>query len=191
MISSTPLNQTKLRKDFDKKDYHAGASRFKIYCWYFVSTLFFRSGFMPFSSVLVILLKAFGCKAGNDIRVKPFVTIKYPWKLIIGDHTWIGENCVIENLAEVTLGKNVCLSQASKLITGNHNYKKASFDLFVKPIFVEDGAWIGANAVVCPGVLVASHAILTVGSVATRSLEGYSIYQGNPAVKVRERELTD
>ena len=190
MITTSTLNQTKLRKNFDKKDYYAGASTLKIVCWYFISTLFFRSGLMPFSSVLLILLKAFGCKAGKDIRVKPFVNIKYPWKLSIGDHTWIGEGCVIENLAEVALGKNVCLSQGSAIVTGNHNYKKTSFDLLVKPVIIKDGAWIGARAIVCPGVLVGSHAVLTVGSVATKSLDEYFIYQGNPAVKIRERSFT-
>lgn len=187
MIATSDLNKTQLRKDFDKKDFDAGASSLKLVCWYFISTVFFRSGLMPFSSVLVSILKIFGCKAGKDIRVKPFVNIKYPWRLIIGDHTWIGEGCVIENLAPVTLGKNVCLSQGSTLVTGNHNYKKVTFDLFVKPIIIEDGAWIGAKAIVCPGVVMASHGILTVGSVLTKNTEPYSIYQGNPAVKIRER----
>ena len=190
MITTSSFKQTKLRKDFDKKDYDAGASTFKIVCWYFVSTLFFRSGLIPFSTVLVFLLKIFGCKAGKDIRVKPFVNIKYPWKLVIGDHTWVGEGCSLENLAEVRLGSNVCLSQGSSLITGNHDYTKVLFDLFVKPIDIEDGAWIGSKAVVCPGVVVASHAILTAGSVATKNMDSYSIYQGNPAVIVREREIT-
>jgi putative colanic acid biosynthesis acetyltransferase WcaF len=184
------LNKTKLRKDFNKKDYDAGASAFKIVAWYFVSTIFFRTGLIPFSTILLLFLKLFGCKAGKDIRIKPFVNIKYPWKLIIGDHTWIGEGCIIENLALVTLGNNVCLSQGSTLVTGNHNYKKTSFDLFVSPITIEDGAWIGAKAIVCPGVLIGSHAVLTVGSVATKDAEAYSIYQGNPAVKVRKRSLT-
>lgn len=184
------MNQTQLRKDFDKKDYNAGASGLRIACWYFVSTIFFRSGLIPFSSVLVIILKAFGCKTGKDIRVKPFVNIKYPWKLVIGDHTWIGEGCTIENLAQVSLGSNVCLSQGSALITGNHDYTKVNFDLFVKPICIEDGAWIGARAIVCPGVLVASHAILTAGSVAPKNLDSYTIYQGNPAVRIRRREIT-
>ena len=187
MIAETALKKTQLRKNFDKKDFNAGASRFKLIAWYFISTVFFRSGLMPFSSVLVALLKIFGCKAGHDIRVKPYVNIKYPWKLQIGDHTWIGENCVIENLAQVTLGKNVCLSQGSALITGNHNYKKVTFDLFVRPITIEDGAWIGAQAIVCPGVVVASHAVLTVGSVAVNNLNPYTIYQGNPGVEAGRR----
>lgn len=180
-------NKTQLKKDFDKKDYDTGASRLKMVCWYFVSTIFFRSGMMPFSSVLVAILRLFGCNAGKDIRVKPFVNIKYPWKLAIGDHTWIGEGCSIENLAQVTLGKNVCLSQGSALITGNHNYKKTSFDLFVQPIIIEDGAWIGANSMVCPGVVVASHAVLTVGSVAVNNIDPYTIYQGNPGIEVGRR----
>lgn len=183
------MNKTQLRKAFDKKDYDSGASTVKIMCWYFISTVFFRSGLMPFSLVLVGLLRLFGCKAGNDVRVKPFVNIKYPWKLIIGNHTWIGEGAVIENLALVTLGENVCISQGSTLITGNHNYTSATFDLFVKPITIEEGAWIGANAIVCPGITVASHAVLTVGSVAVKNIEPYSIYQGNPAAKIKDRVI--
>lgn len=75
------------------------------------------------------------------------------------------------------------------LITGNHNYRKTSFDLFTAPITLEDGAWIGASAKICPGVKVHNHAVLTMGSVATKALAAYSIYQGNPAVKIKEREI--
>ncbi len=183
------MKQTQLQKDFDRGTFSAGASVLKIACWYLMSTLFFRSGLMPFSSVLVFLLRLFGCKIGREVRVKPFVNIKYPWKLIIGDYTWVGEGCVIENLAVVNIGNHVCLSQGCMLLTGNHNYKKISFDLFVKPVVLEDGVWIGAKSIVCPGVVVASHGVLTVGSVASRNTEPYSIYQGNPAIKVAERVI--
>lgn len=181
-------NQTKLKKDFDKKDFDAGASTFKIFCWYFTSMLFFRSGLMPASSVLVWILRLFGAHIGKEVRIKPYIYIHYPWKLKIGDYSWLSE-CRIENLAEVNIGNNVCISQKSMLLTGNHNYKKAAFDLITKPIILEDGVWIGANAVVCPGVTAASHSVLTVGSVATKDLEAYAIYQGNPAVKLKERVL--
>jgi putative colanic acid biosynthesis acetyltransferase WcaF len=181
------LKQTQLKKKFDKKDFDAGASAFKVISWYFVSAFFFRSGLIPFSAVLVIILKIYGAKIGKDVRIKPYANIKYPWKLVVGNHSWIGEHCWIENLAMVTLGKNVCLSQGSMLLTGNHDYKKVSFDLITKPIVLEDGVWIGAKALVCPGIHAASHAILSVSSVATKQMEAYSIYQGNPAVKVRDR----
>ncbi len=87
----------------------------------------------------------------------------------------------------VVIGKHVCISQEAMLLTGNHNYKKPTFDLITRPIVLEDGSWIGAKAIVCPGVTVASHAILSVGSVATKDMETYMIYQGNPAISVRKR----
>ncbi|MDB5013236.1 MAG: putative colanic acid biosynthesis acetyltransferase WcaF [Daejeonella sp.] len=75
------------------------------------------------------------------------------------------------------------------LLTGNHNYKKTTFDLITSPIIVEDGVWIGAKAVVCPGVTAFSHAVLTVGSIATKNMACYSIYSGNPAAKIKDRVI--
>ncbi len=77
------------------------------------------------------------------------------------------------------------------MLTGNHNYKKETFDLIVGEIILEDGVWVGHKSVVCPGVTMHSHSILTVGSVLTKDAEAYSIYQGNPAVKVKERVINE
>ncbi len=189
MIETELKLKTRLLKSFDTNGFNAGAPAFKQLIWYFTSVFFFRSGLIPFSVVLVAILRAFGAKIGKDVRVKPFIHIKYPWRLELGDHSWLAE-CYIENLAPVIIQKNVCVSQKAMLLTGNHNYKKTSFDLIVKPILLEEGSWIGARAVVCPGVTVKSHAILTVGSVATKDLDAYSIYQGTPAAKIRNREIT-
>lgn len=181
-------NQTSLKKDFDKKDFDTGASTLKVFCWYFTSMLFFRSGLIPASSILVVILRLFGAKIGKEVRIKPYIYIHYPWKLTIGDYSWLAE-CRIENLADVTIGKNVCISQNAMLLTGNHDYKKVGFDLITKSITVEDGGWVGARAIVCPGVTVKSHAVLSVGSIATKDLDEYSIYQGIPAVKVKDRVI--
>ena len=143
---------------------------------------------MPSSAVLVWILRLFGAKIGKEVRIKPYIYIHYPWKLSVGDYSWLAE-CRIENLAQVNIGNNVCVSQKAMLLTGNHDYKKVGFDLITNPIVLADGVWVGANATVCPGVTAASHAVLTVGSVATKNLEAYAIYQGNPAVKVKERVI--
>ena len=139
--------------------------------------------------LLIRLLKAFGAKVGVGVVIKPSVSIKYPCILSIGNHVWIGENVWIDNLTDVTIGSHVCLSQGVMLLTGNHNYTKPTFDLMVGKIILEDGVWLGALSVVCPGVTCGSHSVLSVGSVATKDLEAYGIYQGNPAMKVREREF--
>ena len=95
----------------------------------------------------------------------------------------------IDNLGLTIICDNVCLSQGCYLVTGNHNYKKAGFDLLINKIVLEEGVWIGAKAIVCPGVTCHSHSVLTLGSVATHNLEPYSINQGNPAMKVKVRDI--
>lgn len=181
--------KVQLSKNFDTKDFVIGASFLKQMLWYFTSCLLFRSGIMPFSCVLVFILKCFGAKIGNQVRIKPYIYIKYPWKLTIGDYTWLAE-CFIENLDHVTIGKNCCISQNAVLMTGNHNYKKTTFDLFTKPIVLEDGVWIGASALVSPGVICKCQSVLSIGAVATQNLESYGIYQGVPAIKVKVREIS-
>lgn len=166
-----------------------GASSLKQLTWYFINVLFFINPLNPFSKLKNWLLKLFGSKLGAGVVIKPGVNIKYPWKLIIGNHCWIGEDVWIDNLEQVIIGNNVCISQGAMLLTGNHNFTKSTFDLMVKPIILKDGAWIGARTVVCPGVTVSEHAVLSVGSVATKNMEAYGIYQGNPAVWIKKRVI--
>jgi len=135
------------------------------------------------------LLRIFGAKIGKAVNIKPKVNIKYPWLLKIGDHSWIGEGVWIDNLGRVKIGSNVCISQGAMLLTGNHNYKKSTFDLQVEEIVLEDGVWIGAKSIVGPGVTCKSHAVLAINSVATSDLDAYGIYQGTPAKFMRKRKI--
>ena len=167
-----------------------GASKVKLVLWYFVNAVFFKSSINPSSALKIILLKAFGAKIGEGVVIKPSVNIKYPWKLNVDDHTWIGEEVWIDNLVQVSIGKSVCISQGALLLTGNHNYKKTVFDLITGEILLEDGVWIGARATVCPGTVCRTHSIVTVGSVVSKELEPYGIYKGNPAIKISDRFIS-
>lgn len=164
-----------------------GAGLFKRALWHLANFFILKSHIVPLSFTKVGILRLFGAKIGSNVTIKPGVNIKYPWKLKVGNNCWIGENVWIDNLDEVTLADNVCISQGAFLLCGNHNFKSSSFDLMLGPINVESGAWLGAKSIVCPGVTVASHAILSVGSLANKDLEPYTIYKGNPAVKCKER----
>jgi putative colanic acid biosynthesis acetyltransferase WcaF len=166
--------------------YSPGGNPIKRLFWYFTNVIWFNSSF-PFNGFKILILKLFGCKVGKGVVIKPHVKIKYPWMLEIGNNVWIGENVWIDNLAKVTIGNNVCISQGAFLLCGNHNYKKSTFDLIISEIVLEDGTWIGAKSVVCPGVKCFTHSVLTVGSIASSNLEAYTVYQGNPAVKIKER----
>ena len=167
--------------------YNTGAGSMKRFAWYLINLVFFQSYLMPVSSIKVWLLKIFGAKIGAGVIIKPAVNIKYPWNLEIGNHSWLGEKVWIDNLVKVSIGNNVCLSQGAMLLTGNHNYKRQAFDLIVEGIKLEDGVWIGAKSLVCPGVTCFSHSVLSAQSVATTNLDAYFIYSGNPAQKIRER----
>ena len=59
-------------------------------------------------------MRLFGASVGKGVIINPRVNIKYPWKLVIGSNVWIGEKVWIDNLADVTIGDNVCLSQVPK-----------------------------------------------------------------------------
>jgi len=174
---------------YNNYPYNPGGSAMKRLLWYYVNLVFFKSGWFPFYGFKVSLLRLFGAKVGKQVEFKPRVNVKYPWNLSIGDEVWIGENVWLDSLVMITIGSNVCLSQGAVLLTGSHNYKKTSFDLITGPIVLEDGVWIGAGAIVNQGITAHSHAVLAAGSVATKNLEAYSIYQGNPAVKIRTRNI--
>lgn len=157
--------------------------------WYYVNLLFFKAGWNIFSPLKCSLLRLFGAKVGKGVIIKPCVNIKYPWNLEVGDYAWIGENCWIDNLDKVHIGAHCCLSQGVLLLCGNHNYKKASFDLVIREIWIEEGCWVGAKSVVTSGVTMHSHAVLCTASVATADLDAFAVYQGNPAEWKRKREI--
>ena len=149
--------------------------------WILVSRVFFQSSVPYPYAVKTILLRLFGAKIGRKVILKPGIHIKHPWKLEVSDSVWIGERVWIDNLAMVTIHSNVCISQGAYLCTGNHDFKSPTFGLITKPILLEEGVWIGAFACLGPGVTAKSHSILNMGSVQTKDMEAYGIYQGNPA----------
>ncbi|MGI4019972.1 MAG: WcaF family extracellular polysaccharide biosynthesis acetyltransferase [Janthinobacterium lividum] len=176
---------------YKNHNYQPGASWLKRILWFYVSALIFKNSIFPFAGLKVFLLRIFGATIGKKVVLRHQLNIKYPWFLIVGDYTWIGEAVWIDNLVLVKIGSNVCLSQGAMLLTGNHNYSKSTFDLIVGEIMLADGVWIGAKAIVCPGVIADKHSILTAGSIATQNMEANFVYQGNPAVNVRKRQIED
>ncbi len=188
---NTEKTSQRLKTDLSKYDnsWYKQPPFLKNILWFLVSPVFINSYFPVSVGVKLLILRMFGAKVGEGVMIKPKVNIKYPWLLIVESYVWIGEEVWIDNLVEVVLGKNVCLSQGAMLLTGNHDYKNSKFDLKVGKIVLEEGVWIGAKAIVCPNVTCHSHAVLAVNSVAVQDLEAYGIYQGNPAQYTRERKI--
>jgi putative colanic acid biosynthesis acetyltransferase WcaF len=154
-----------------------------------VTQALFVSSRLPGSAHRRLLLKLFGARIGVGVIVKPNVRIKFPWRLEIGDHSWIGEEVWIDNLALVKIGSNACISQGAYVCTGSHDWSSPTFDLIVKPITIGDGAWVAAKSTVGPGVTVGEGAVLGLGSTASKDLDPWCIYSGAPAEFVKKRIL--
>jgi len=173
---------------YDNSWYHPGP-KWKIALWYAVSIAFFRTAIPYPSRLKVIMLRMFGANIGQGVIIKPSVIIKYPWKLSIGDHSWIGEQVWIDNLDQVTIGNHCCISQGAMLLCGNHDYNKPTFNLMMKPIKLEDGVWIGAKCLVGPGVTAKEGAVLQANAHAFLSLENDKVYGLQVLIMKGAREI--
>ncbi|MBL7962488.1 MAG: colanic acid biosynthesis acetyltransferase WcaF [Flavobacteriales bacterium] len=175
---------------FSSRDFPVGAGVVKRTLWYFVNALFFLNPLFPFRTPKPWLLRLFGARVGRGVVVHPGVNIKFPWKLRIGDHVWIGQRVWLDNIDELHIGSHVVISQGALLISGSHDFRKADFPTYSKPIVLEAGCWVGAGAIVTLGVRVGTHAVLSAGTVLTRNAEPFTIYRGNPAQVVGERRIS-
>jgi putative colanic acid biosynthesis acetyltransferase WcaF len=171
---------------YDKKSFLRGRPKWIEALWLVAQLLLIRSS-VPGATHRRLILRLFGARIGKGVDIKPGVRVKFPWRLTIGDYSWIGEDVWIDNLANVTIGSHCCISQAAYLCTGSHDWATSNFGLIVKPIYIGDQAWIAARAVVAPGVSVGEGSVLGLSSVATRDLPPWSINIGSPAVTVKAR----
>jgi len=172
---------------FSNPDYDPGRGKLVRAIWYVVSLLVFESGWIPSSSIKAWLLRCFGSRVGTGVIIKPHVRIKYPWRLTIGDHCWIGQEAWLDNIEDIRIGSHVCVSQRAYLCTGNHDHRRKTFDLTAKPIAIHDGAWVGAGALLIAGIEVYANAVVAGGSVVTKDVASGDIVGGNPAKPIGKR----
>lgn len=180
---------TKVRLDlFDSKiGLVRGSGKLKEIIWYLVKVIFFMSAFPFPSKFKVNILRLFGAIIGRGVVIKPRVNIHFPWKLVIGNHVWIGEEAFLLNFELLSIGNNVCISQRAFLCGGNHDYKRASMPYRNGPITLADGSWVGANVFVGPNVTIGVDTVVSAGSVVTQSLAENGIYRGNPVQFIKNR----
>ena len=109
--------------------------------WVMFFKLFVNS-FIPGTAWRKFILRIFGAKIGKGGKFKPNIKITFPWRLVIGDYCWIGENVWIDNLALVSIGNRVCISQKVYICTGNHDFRTETFPLSLGPVYIKDNVWI-------------------------------------------------
>jgi putative colanic acid biosynthesis acetyltransferase WcaF len=171
---------------YDNSDFDRGAPGWKRGLWVIVRCVFFQNPCPWGSAFRSALLRAFGAKIGKGVGIGSNVNISFPWRLVVGDHVWMGDDVGILSLAQVTIESNVCVARRSFLCTGSHDVRREDFKLKVAPILIRTGSWIAIGSLILPGVTIGEGAVVSAGSVVLKDVPANCLVRGNPATVVYE-----
>nr|WP_319398253.1 acyltransferase [uncultured Carboxylicivirga sp.] len=129
---------------------------------------------------------------GDKSTIEDFCTINNGvGRIIIGNETRIGIGSVL--IGPIQIGNYVRLAQNVVVSALNHNYEDITRPISeqginTNEIYIGDETWIGANAVILPGLFIGKHCIIAAGSVVTKNVPSYSVVAGNPAKIIKTYE---
>ena len=147
---------------FSKPKLHE--NKLKFYFWYLINISLINNK-LPLSKIKIFFLKLFGAKIGYGVIINSNVNIKFPWNLVIGNNCWLGSDVWIDNTEDVVIENDCCISQGVYIVTGNHDFKKETFDYYGKKIKIESHSWIGAKSIICPGANIKKDSFIKIGSI--------------------------
>jgi acetyltransferase-like isoleucine patch superfamily enzyme len=131
---------------------------------------------------------------GRNVYVGHYAILKgyYKNRLEIGDESWIGQQCFLHSAGGLRIGSQVGVGPGVRILTSQHTEAGREIPIYnapveFKPVIIEDGADIGANAVILPGVTIGRGAQIGAGAVVTRNIPAFTIAAGSPAKVLRAR----
>ena len=156
--------------DFTGQGYDKGRPKFIQALWLLTSGCLVSRWWCP-NYLRIKVLRAFGATIGSGVLVRHNVEIHWPWKLKIGENSWIGSGVWILNLEEVSIGANTCLSQGVLVCTGSHDRRSPSFEFDNAPIAIGDHVWVCARATILRGVSIEDGVTIGATSLITRDVQ--------------------
>jgi len=166
-----------------------GKNPLTVQVWWFVQASLFGLSPRFLYGWRRFLLRLFGAQIGKKVLIRPTARITYPWKVKIGDFSWIGDDVCIYSLGEIEIGSNTVVSQKSYLCAGSHEYNKNDFPIFSDAIKIGDGCWLATDVFVGPGITIGDQAVVGARSSVFKNLEGKKIYRGTPAKFIKDRSI--
>jgi putative colanic acid biosynthesis acetyltransferase WcaF len=155
--------------------------------WWIVQAVLFHTSPQALYGWRRLLLRIFGARIGKGVLIRPSASVTYPWKLSIGNWSWVGDHATLYTLGEIAIGDNAVVSQHSYLCAASHDYTRPTFDLYAKAIRVESEAWLAANVFVGPGVTIGRGAVVGACSVVLKDVPSLMVCAGNPLKVLRAR----
>jgi putative colanic acid biosynthesis acetyltransferase WcaF len=177
-----------LRK-YDQTWFNRGRSGWFILCWWLVQGIAFPLSLHTAHGFRCWLLRLFGAKIGTEVRIRPTARFTYPWKVEIGDYSWIGDDVVLYSLDSIQIGSQCVISQECYLCTGSHNFQDGAFGLLTAPIRIGNGVWLAADCFVAPGVNIGANAVIGARSSVFNNIPEQQVAWGTPCRPRYQREM--
>jgi len=155
--------------------------------WRFIDFWMFQPSLTIFSTYRVFLLKLFGAKIGKGCYIGPKVKIYKPWKIIIGNYTSIDDHVTLLSSNKIIIGDYVSIAKFALIIGGGHDIRSRYFENNALPIYIGNGAFIGAASFVGRGVTIGQFSVLGARSLTFKDIPENSIAIGSPAKVKSER----
>jgi len=156
-------------KNYRNPPGYRGRNIFWVVVWSLVDVTLFRCSPKVMYGFRNVLLRIFGANIGKSCKIRPRVRILFPWKLTLGDYSWIGDDVEIYNMDDVTIGTNTVISQKSYICTGSHSVSDGTFGLKTRPIEIGDNVWLCTDVLVLPGTVIHSKTIVPARTIIERS----------------------
>lgn len=156
--------------------------------WELFGQPLFRVTFHNWYGIRNRILNVFGANIHPTARIRPTVKITHPWKLTVGANTAVGDHAILFCLGPVTIGARCTISQYSHLCAASHDFTRKDMQLVTPGITIGDDAWIAADAFVGPGIDVGEGAILGSRASAYKDLAEWTIYGGDTAKALGQRD---
>ena len=181
-----PPSLVDLRK-YDQSWYDPGRPKWMILLWWLAQAVVFPLTLHAHHAPRRTLLRLFGAKVGKQVVIRPSARFHYPWKIAIGDYSWIGSGVELYSLDEIHIGEHCVISQNSYLCTGSHNVSDPAFGLLTAPITLENGVWVATDCFVGPGVVIGANSVVGARSSVFSSLPAHHICLGTPCRPHKQR----
>ncbi|MFD0671321.1 putative colanic acid biosynthesis acetyltransferase [Cohnella sp. GCM10027633] len=173
--------------EYDQNGFSRGRNGLFVLLWWFVQGTLFRFSLHPMYGWRRFVLRLFGANIGRKVLIRPSAKFTYPWKVKIGDYSWIGDNVEFYSLDTIIVGAHCVVSQKTYLCTGSHNIRDPRFGLITSPIRIEDGAWVASDVFVHPGVTIGEMAVVAARSTVLKNVAANEVHAGTPAKLIGQR----
>ncbi|NJR21752.1 MAG: colanic acid biosynthesis acetyltransferase WcaF [Richelia sp. CSU_2_1] len=176
-------------RQYNQSNFDRGKPGWFVLLWWLLQAIVFPLTPHPFNHIRRWLLRLFGAQIGRGVIVRPTARFTYPWKVEIGDWSWIGDDVVFYSLDRISIGKHCVISQKSYLCTGTHDSRDPAFRLITASVIIHDGAWIAADCFISPGVEIGANTLIGARSSVFKNMPAGFVCMGNPCVPRYRREI--